>query len=496
MLKMPEPSADALRNFPRALGALRAILPDTSIISTREELRAYECDALTAYRQTPLAVLLPESAQQISRILGVCAAEGINIVPRGAGTSLSGGSLPLADGVVIGLSKLNRILDIDFQNRTVTAQSGVSNLAITHAVQARGYFYAPDPSSQIVCSIGGNLAENSGGVHCLKYGLTTNNVLGAEVVLPGGEIVRVGGKRLEHDVYDLLGVLTGSEGLLGIVTEVTVRILPKPERAAALLAAFDSIEAAGACVAAIIGRGVIPAGMEIMDRVTTNAAEDYCGVGYPRDAEAVLILEIDGSESEIAEELGEVRAAADECGAKSVTEARDEPTRVRLWAGRKAAFSAVGRLAPDYYCVDGTIPRRELASVLARMRELARAHGLEVANVFHAGDGNLHPLILYDANVPGQLEKAEALGADILRLCVERGGVLTGEHGVGVEKRDLMGTMFSEVDLAQQQRVKCAFDPDGRLNPGKVFPVLHRCAELGRVHVHAGRTRFAELPRF
>ena len=496
MLKMPELSADALRNFPRALGAFRAILPTTGIISTREELRAYECDGLTAYRQTPLAVLLPENAQQISRVLAVCAAEGINIVPRGAGTSLSGGALPLADGVVIGLSKLNRILDIDYDNRTVTAQSGVSNLAITHAVQARGWFYAPDPSSQIVCSIGGNVAENSGGVHCLKYGLTTNNVLGVEMVLPDGEIVRVGGKHLEQDVYDLLGIVTGSEGLLGIVTEVTVRILPKPERAAALLAAFGSIEAAGACVAAIIGRGVIPAGMEIMDKLATNAAEDYCAPGYPRDAEAVLILEIDGGASEIAEQLAEVRAAAEECGALDVTEAYDEVTRVRMWAGRKAAFPAVGRLAPDYYCVDGTIPRRELAFVLARMRELKRSHGLEVANVFHAGDGNLHPLILYDANAPGQLECAEALGADILRLCVERGGVLTGEHGVGVEKRDLMGTMFSDTDLAQQQRVKCAFDSDGRFNPGKVFPVLHRCAELGRVHVHAGKTRFPELPRF
>ena len=496
MLKMPAPDASALRQFPRALAAFRRILPPAGVITTPAELRPYECDALTAYRQMPLAVLLPENTQQISRVLAVCAREGINVVGRGAGTSLSGGALPLADGIVLGLSRLNRILHIDYDNRAVTAQSGVSNLAITHAVQARGWFYAPDPSSQIVCSIGGNVAENSGGVHCLKYGLTTNNVLGAEVVLPDGVIVRVGGKQLEHDVYDLLGLLTGSEGLLGIITEVTVRILPKPERAAALLASFDTIEAAGACVAAIIARGVIPAGMEIMDRLATNAAEDYCAPGYPRDAGAVLLLEIDGSESEVAEQLAEVCAAADGCGATRIVEARDDAARTRMWAGRKAAFPAVGRLAPDYYCMDGTIPRRELPYVLARLRELAREFGLEVANVFHAGDGNLHPLILYDANTPGQLERAETLGAEILKLCVERGGVLTGEHGVGVEKRDLMGTMFSEVDLAQQERVKCAFDPDSRLNPGKVFPVLHRCAELGRVHVHAGRTRFPELPRF
>jgi glycolate oxidase len=346
-----------------------------------------------------------------------------------------------------------------------------------------------------VCSIGGNVAENSGGVHCLKYGLTTNNVHGAEVVLPDGAIIRVGGKQLEHDVYDLLGLLTGSEGLLGVVTEVTVRILPRPECAAALLASFDEIEAAGACVAAIIARGVIPAGMEIMDRLATNAAEDYCAPGYPRDAGAVLLLEIDGGESEVAEQLAEVRAAAEACGATGVVEARDDAARTRMWAGRKAAFPAVGRIA-DYYCMDGTIPRRELPRILGRIRGLARDFGLEVANVFHAGDGNLHPLILYDANEPEQLERAEALGAEILKLCVEHGGVLTGEHGVGVEKRDLMGTMFSEIDLAQQERVKCAFDPEGRLNPGKVFPVLHRCAELGRVHVHAGRTRFPDIPRF
>ncbi len=496
MLKMPTPDAQALRDFPAALSAFRKVLPAHSIVSTRPELRAYECDALTAYRQTPLAVLLPENTAQVAQVLRICADRRINIVPRGAGTSLSGGALPVADGVVVGLSKLSRILDVDYANRTVTAQSGVSNLAITHAVQSNGFFYAPDPSSQIVCTIGGNVAENSGGVHCLKYGLTTHNVLGVEMVLPDGEVLRLGGKHLEHETYDLLGVVTGSEGLLGIVTEVTVRILPKPQCAAALLAAFDSIEAAGACVASIIARGIIPAGMEIMDRLATHAAEDYCAPGYPRGAQAVLLLEVDGCESEVTEEIAGIRAAANECGATGITEAADDAARARMWAGRKAAFPAIGRLAPDYYCMDGTIPRRELPAVLGRIRELSREFGLEVANVFHAGDGNLHPLILYDANVPGQLERAEELGAEILELCVAHGGVLTGEHGVGVEKRDLMGTMFSEIDLAQQQRLKCAFDVDGRFNPGKVFPVLHRCAELGRVHVHAGQTRFPELPRY
>ena len=349
-----------------------------------------------------------------------------------------------------------------------------------------GFYYAPDPSSQIACTIGGNVAENSGGVHCLKYGLTTNNLLGLEVVLIDGEIVRLGGKHLDPDGYDLMGILTGSEGLLGVVTEVTVRILRKPPTARALLIGFAETEDAGSCVAAIIGAGIIPGGMEMMDRPAIHAAEDFVHAGYPRDVEALLIVELDGPEAEVDYLIGRVEEIARANRAGSIRVSQSEAERLAFWSGRKAAFPAVGRISPDYYCMDGTIPRARLPEVLARMRELSEQYGLAVANVFHAGDGNLHPLILYDANQPGQIERAEAFGADILRLCVQVGGVLTGEHGVGVEKRDLMGEMFDETDLAHQQRLKCAFDPDGLLNPGKVFPTLHRCAELGRLHVHRG----------
>jgi glycolate oxidase len=429
-------------------------------------------------------------------VLRYCKAEGIKVVPRGAGTSLSGGALPLADGVLLGMAKFNRILDIDFDNRCVVAQPGVTNLGITHAVEGAGFYYAPDPSSQIACSIGGNVAENSGGVHCLKYGLTTNNLLGLEMVLIDGEIVRLGGKHLDSEGYDLMGVLTGSEGLLGVVTEVTVRILKKPPTARALLIGFGSVEDGGNCVAAIIAAGIIPGGMEMMDRPAIHAAEDFVQAGYPRDVEALLIVELDGPEAEVDHLIARVEAIARDNRAASVRISQSEAERLAFWAGRKSAFPAVGRISPDYYCMDGTIPRARLAEVLTRISELSTEHGLRVANVFHAGDGNLHPLILYDANQPGEIERAEAFGADILRLCVKVGGVLTGEHGVGVEKRDLMGTMFDDSDLAQQQRLKCAFDPDGLLNPGKVFPQLHRCAELGRLHVHRGRLPHPDLPRF
>ena len=361
---------------------------------------------------------------------------------------------------------------------------------------AQGFYYAPDPSSQIACTIGGNVAENSGGVHCLKYGLTTNNLLGLEIVLIDGEIVRLGGKHLDADGYDLMGIMTGSEGLLGVVTEVTVRILRKPPTARALLIGFAETEDAGSCVAAIIGAGIIPGGMEMMDRPAIHAAEDFVHAGYPRDVEALLIVELDGPEAEVDYLIGRVEEIARANRARSIRISQSEAERLAFWAGRKAAFPAVGRISPDYYCMDGTIPRARLPEVLARMRELSEQYGLAVANVFHAGDGNLHPLILYDANQPGQIERAEAFGADILRLCVQVGGVLTGEHGVGVEKRDLMGEMFDETDLAHQERLKCAFDPDGLLNPGKVFPTLHRCAELGRVHVHRGQLPHPELPRF
>ena len=495
-MRMPQPDQAVIAKRARIIAGLRAIVPGEGVIAEHDALRVYESDGLTAYRQVPLAVVLPETTEAVARILELCGAEGVNVVPRGAGTSLSGGALPLADGIVLGLAKFNRILEIDFDNRCVVAQPGVTNLAITEAVAAEGFYYAPDPSSQIACTIGGNVAENSGGVHCLKYGLTTNNLLGLEVALMNGEVVRLGGKHLDSEGYDLLGVLTGSEGLLGVITEVTVRILRRPDTARALLIGFASNEDAGDCVAKVIAAGIIPGGMEMMDRPAIRAAEDFCHPGYPADAEALLIVELDGAETEVAYQAEAVHAVATAAGATSLKESASEDERLRFWAGRKNAFPAIGRISPDYYCMDGTIPRRRLAEVLARMREMSESAGLGVANVFHAGDGNLHPLILYDANQPGQLERAERLGADILKLCVEVGGVLTGEHGVGVEKRDLMGVMFSEDDLNHQQRVKCAFDPEGRLNPGKMFPVLHRCAELGRVHVHRGQTRFPDLPRF
>lgn len=398
--------------------------------------------------------------------------------------------------MLLGMAKFNRILEVDYDNRCVVAQPGVTNLAITKAVEHAGFYYAPDPSSQIACSIGGNVAENSGGVHCLKYGLTTNNVLGIEVALIDGEVIRLGGKHFDSEGYDLLGVMTGSEGLLGVVTEVTVRILPKPTTARVVLVGFAAVEDAGNCVAAVIAAGIIPAGMEMMDRLAVHAAEAFVNVGYPLDVEALLLIELDGVPAEVDHLIAKVQAIAGDHGATMMRLSGDEAERLALWSGRKAAFPAVGRISPDYYCMDGTIPRARLAEVLARMRALSERYRLAVANVFHAGDGNLHPLILYDANKPGEVERAEEIGADILRLCVEVGGVLTGEHGVGVEKRDLMGTMFDDRDLAHQQRLKCAFDPDGLLNPGKVFPQLHRCAELGRLHVHAGRLPFPELPRF
>ncbi len=493
---MPAPDAGVLSRRREIVADLRAIVPGEGVIDDPDELRAYECDALTAYRQRPLATVLPETTEQVARVMRYCHEGRIKIVPRGAGTSLSGGALPLGDGILLGLGKFNRILEVDLDNRCVVAQPGVTNLAITQAVERYGFHYAPDPSSQIACTIGGNVAENSGGVHCLKYGLTTNNLLGLELALTDGQLLRLGGRHLDGAGYDLLGLVTGSEGLLAVITEVTVRILRKPAAARALLIGFPSTAAAGDCVAAVIADGIIPGGMEMMDKPAINAAEDFVAAGYPREAEALLIVEVDGGVADV-ESLGDrLREIAASHGATSIRASGDEDERLRFWAGRKAAFPAVGRLSPDYFCMDGTIPRRRLPEVLTRMAEMSSRYGLRVANVFHAGDGNLHPLIMYDANRPGELEKAEAFGAEILRLCVEVGGVLTGEHGVGVEKRDLMETMFDEDDLKQQQRVKCAFDPRQLLNPGKMFPTLHRCAELGRVHVHGGQTRFPDLPRF
>jgi glycolate oxidase len=494
-MEMPAPDPGVIARRAEIARALAAIVPD-GVIEAEDERRAYETDGLTAYRQSPLVVVLPRTTEEVARVLAWAHENRVKVVPRGAGTSLSGGALPLADGILLGMARFNRILEVDWENRAVRAQPGVTNLAITAAVQHRGFYYAPDPSSQIACTIGGNVAENSGGVHCLKYGLTTNNLLGLEVVLVTGEVIRLGGMHLDAAGYDLLGLMTGSEGLLGVVTEVTVRILRKPETQAALLVGFASAEAGGACVAAIIAAGIIPGGMEMMDRPAIHAAEAFVHAGYPLDAEALLIVELDGPPAEVAHLAGRVEAIARGKGAVSCRLSASEEERLAFWAGRKAAFPAVGRISPDYYCMDGTIPRKRLPEVLARMAEMGRTHGLAVANVFHAGDGNLHPLILYDANKPGELERAEAFGADILRLCVAVGGVLTGEHGVGVEKRDLMEVQFEAVDLDQQQRVKCAFDPEGLLNPGKVFPRLHRCAELGRVHIHGGRMAFPDLPRF
>jgi glycolate oxidase len=496
VVAMPEPDRAVLARRDRIVKALSAIVPGDGVIASEVAMRPYETDGLTAYRALPMVVVLPSTTDQVARILAYCHGEGIKVVPRGAGTSLSGGALPLVDGVLLGMAKFNRIREIDYDDRVVVAEPGVTNLAVTQAVEQRGFYYAPDPSSQIACTIGGNVAENSGGVHCLKYGMTSNNVLGCEIVLMTGEVVRLGGKHVEAGGYDLLGIINGSEGLLGVVTEVTVRILRKPEMARAALIGFASSEDAGECVSKIIGAGIIPGGMEMMDKPAIHAVEEFVHAGYPLDVEALLIVELDGPQAEVDHLVERVQAIAQDCRAVSCRVSTSDQERLLFWAGRKAAFPAVGRISPDYFCMDGTIPRAKLPLVLTRMRELSERYRLRVANVFHAGDGNLHPLILYDANQGDELERAEAFGADILRLCVEVGGVLTGEHGVGVEKRDLMPAMFSETDLAQQQRIKCAFDDKGLLNPGKVFPTLHRCAELGRMHVHAGKVAFPDIPRF
>ncbi|MEI8179692.1 FAD-linked oxidase C-terminal domain-containing protein [Aestuariivirga sp.] len=496
MLTMPIPDQEVIARRAAIAAALRHIVPGEGVVEAPIEMRAFETDGLTAYRQMPLVVVLPETTAQVSAVLKYAHDNAIKVVPRGAGTSLSGGALPLADGILLGLAKFNRVLEIDYANRCAVVQPGVTNLAITKAVEHKGFYYAPDPSSQIACTIGGNVAENSGGVHCLKYGLTANNVLGIEMVLVTGEVIRLGGKHLDSEGYDLLGVMTGSEGLLGVVTEVTVRILQKPETARAVLVGFPSSEDAGQCVADVISAGIIPGGMEMMDRPAIHAAEDFVHADYPLDVEALLIVELDGPQVEVDHLIERVSEIARANNSATLRISTSEEERMLFWAGRKAAFPAVGRISPDYLCMDGTIPRKRLPEVLQGMAELSRLHRLRVANVFHAGDGNLHPLILYDANDADQLDRAETFGADILRLCVKVGGVLTGEHGVGIEKRDLMPEMFSEGDLAQQMRVKCAFDDQGLLNPGKVFPTLHRCAELGRMHVKGGALPFPEIPRF
>ncbi len=495
-MKMPAPEQAILEQLPELIRQLTKLLGKDGLVTSDHGRKAFESDGLSAYRQSPMIVALPKSTFEVSETLKICSQLNIKVVPRGAGTSLSGGALPLEDGLTLGLSRLNQIIDIDYINRCVVSQCGVTNLAITDAVEDQGFYYAPDPSSQIACTIGGNVAENSGGVHCLKYGLTTNNILGLTMVLMSGEIIELGGKYMQESGYDLLGLITGSEGLLGVVTEITLRILPKPITARAMLIGFSNVENAGCCVAETIVAGIIPAGMEMMDKLALNAAEDYCAPGYPREAEAILIAEFDGVQSEVDYFIERVSKIATKLGATSIAVSNSEQERNNFWAGRKAAFPAVGRISPDYYCMDGSIPRKKLPEVLKAMNVMSEKYQLRIANVFHAGDGNLHPLILYDANIEGQLKRAEEFGADILKLCVAVGGALTGEHGVGVEKRDLMYEMFNQDDLNQQQRLKCAFDPKQRLNPGKMFPKLHRCAELGKMHVHGGKLLFPDLPRF
>ena len=492
-MKQPPTDQAIVARRAEIVAALKAIVPD-GVVADESGLATFDSDAFTAYRQSPLVCVLPASREQVAAILQYAAGAGVPIVPRGAGTSLSGGALPRADGILIGMGRMKRILEIDYENRCVTVEPGVTNLNISRAVEAEGYYYAPDPSSQIACTIGGNVAENSGGLHCLKYGMTTNNLLGVTFVLPDGEIIKLGGKAPGTNGLDLMGLITGSEGLLGMVVDVTVRILRKPPVTRTLLASFDSVPDAGACVAAIIADGIVPAAMEFMDRPTIRAVEAYNAPGYP-DAEAILIIDADGVEAEVADAMARISDHVRHAGGRS-REATDEAGRAKLWAGRKAAFSAMGRLAPDMMCMDGTIPRQMLPSVLERIAELSQQHGLPVCNVFHAGDGNLHPLIIFDAMKDGDLERAEAFGADILRLCVAVGGVLSGEHGVGMEKRDLMTDMFASPDLEQQHRVKCAFDPDGLFNPGKVFPTLAACVEQGHMHVRGAQLPFPHLPRF
>ena len=493
-MELPQPNLDIVAHGTDIVAALRALVPD-GVVGDAAGLAAFDGDALTAYRQKPLACVLPRSKDEVSAVLEFAAAHNIPIVPRGAGTSLSGGALPRADGILLSLTRMNRILEVDLENRCVVTEPGVTNLAITRAVDVLGFYYAPDPSSQIACTIGGNVAENSGGLHCLKYGLTTNNLLGVEIALPGGQRVSLGGKAPGARGLDLLGIVAGSEGLLGVVVEATLRVLPKPPVTRTLLAAFDSVPAAGQCVADIIASGIVPAAMEFMDRRCVAAVEAYSAPGYPSDAEGLLIIDADGIQAEVDDAIARIGDIARRNGA-AVREATNETERMRLWAGRKAAFPAMGRLAPDMLCMDGTIPRRALPQVLVRMGEMAQEYRLGFCNVFHAGDGNLHPLITFDMMKGDELARAEAFGNAILRLCVEVGGVLTGEHGVGLEKRELMPAMFTEADLDQQQRLKCAFDSGGILNPGKVFPILSACVEQGHMHVKEGRLPFANLPRF
>lgn len=472
------------------------ILPEHCIVADEDSIKPYECDGLSGYRQMPRLVLLPETVEQIQAVMKLCTQTNTPIVPRGAGTCLSGGATPHPDGIVLSVARLNKILKIDEANRSATLEPGVRNLAISQAVQSLGLYYAPDPSSQIACTIGGNVAENAGGVHCLKYGLTVHNVLQVKIVTLEGEILTFGSEALETPGYDLLALIIGSEGMLGMIIEVTVRLLRIPEQAKAVMASFDDIGQAGDAVAAVIADGIIPAGFEMMDKAAISAAEDFAHAGYPLDAEAILLCELDGVKEEIEPQLKKLNKLLTKNGATDVQLAKTEEDRLRFWSGRKNAFPAVGRLSPDYYCIDGTIPRKALAQVLAKIAALSEQYGLRVANVFHAGDGNLHPLILYDASVPGEFEKVEAFGGEILDLCIAVGGTITGEHGVGLEKIDHMCVQFSDAEREQFFAIRRCLDPDGLLNPGKAIPTLNHCAEFGAMHVHHGELKHPELERF
>ena len=475
---------------------LGAVLRAGCLLHAAEDLRPYECDGLTAYHALPLAVALPEDEAQVAAVMRVCHALRVPVVARGAGTGLSGGAMPHAQGVLLGLSKMKRILEVDPLARIARVQPGVRNLAISEAVAPHGLYYAPDPSSQIACSIGGNVAENSGGVHCLKYGLTLHNVLKLRVVTVEGDIVEIGSDGLDAPGYDLLALLIGSEGLLGITTEVTVKLLPKPVKAQVVLAAFDSLHDAGNAVANVIAAGIIPAGLEMMDKLATQAVEQFVHAGYPLEAEAILLCESDGTEEEVAAETEKMSKVMRESGASDIRLSRDEAERLKFWSGRKSAFPAVGRIVPDYFCMDGTIPRKRLAEVLTGIAELSKEFRLGCPNVFHAGDGNLHPLIMFDANDDDQMKRAVEFGSRILQLCIQVGGTITGEHGVGIEKINEMCVQFTPLELTTFHAVKSAFDPHTLLNPGKAVPTLHRCAEFGAMHVHKGQMKFPELPRF
>ncbi len=476
--------------------SLNLILPKDSVLHEAEDTRAFECDGLSAYRKLPWVVALPDTVEQMQAIVRICAAHQVPIIARGAGTGLSGGALPEKGCLLLSLTKLNKILEIDVNNNIARVQPGVRNLAISDAAKQYGLYYAPDPSSQIACSIGGNVAENSGGVHCLKYGLTVNNIQKITILTIDGELVTLGTDGYDNPGYDLLALMNGSEGMLGIVVEVTVKLLPIPEYAQVLLAVFDNVEHAGDAVAAIISEGIIPAGLEMMDNLAIRAAEDYAHVGYPTEAAAILLCELDGNQAEVNQQIQKVSTLMKSHQATNIRVSESEQQRLEFWLGRKSAFPAVGRMAPDYYCMDGTIPRSQLSYVLSRIKELSEQYNLPVANVFHAGDGNLHPLILYDANIKGELKRTEEFGAKILELCVEVGGSITGEHGVGVEKINQMCIQFSQFELHQFHKIKDAFDPNRLLNPGKAVPTLHRCAELGAMHVHNGKLPHPELDRF